>query len=339
VTEPISLRTRPFPPDVARGYHDAPAAVRPRSRLGLHVVLFAATCLTALIAGALHTGADIINNPVELVAGLPYAVPLMAILMCHEFGHYVLARAHGVEATLPFFIPAPPIFFIGTFGAFIRMRSLPRDRRALFDVGASGPWAGMVIAIPTVMIGLSLSEFMPFDDSFQGWIFGDSMLFSGLQWLIVGDPPEGMALALHPVAIAGWVGFLVTALNLMPLGQLDGGHVVYAWVGPFWHKWIARGMLTTLLVLGFAGSMSWLVWAALVSFIGLRHPPLADPHTALGRPRLWAARLTAVLFLLTFMPDPIRFSEGMRPIPLPHDAIPVAAPDVPRGPHDALIPL
>jgi membrane-associated protease RseP (regulator of RpoE activity) len=148
-----------------------------------------------------------------------------------------------------------------------------------------------------------------------------------------------MALALHPVAIAGWVGFLVTALNLMPLGQLDGGHVVYAWLGPFWHKWIARGMLTTLLVLGLSGSMSWLVWAVLVSLIGLRHPALADHQTPLGRPRVWASRLTAVLFLLTFMPDPIRFSEGMRPAPLPPDAIPVSAPDAPRGLHDARIPL
>ena len=337
MTEPVSLRTRPFPSDVPRPFTEPRVVARPRTRLGVHILLFLATFATALIAGAMHAGVDFITTPSRILAGLPYAIPLMAILLCHEFGHYIFARAHGIDATLPFFIPAPPLFFIGTFGAFIRMRSLPRDRRALFDVGASGPWAGVLVAIPTVMVGLSLSRVVPFNDSFEGWIFGDSLLFGILQWLVVGDVPSGMALSLHPVAIAGWVGFLVTALNLMPVGQLDGGHVVYAWLGSHWHKWIARGTMTTLLILGLSGSASWLIWAVLLSFIGLRHPSLVDNQISLDRPRRWAALMTAALFVLTFMPDPLRFSEATEPIRRSPDAIPIAAPAPPS--HDAAIPL
>ena len=267
------------------------------------------------MASALHQGVDVLAQPSALLIGLPYAIAIMSILLFHECGHYVLARIHRVDATLPFFIPAPPVlFFIGTLGAFIRMRSLPRDRRALFDVGAAGPWAGMLVAVPALLLGLSLSEVRPAEPGGEAGLFlGDSLLFQGITWLVLGTSGDDVTIMLHPIALAGWVGFLVTALNLLPVGQLDGGHVVYAAFGEHWHRWISRGTLTTLIVLGVSGAATWLVWAVLLSFLGVRHPRLLDAETPLDRRRKWAAAATLVMFLVTFMPEPVYFSE-----PLPH---------------------
>jgi len=315
--------------------------VRPRAQRGpmLHIVLFAATFVTTAAASAFHQGLNVFAEPHRLIAGFPYAIAIMTILLFHECGHYFLARIHDVDATLPFFIPAPPIpFFIGTLGAFIRMRSLPRDRRALFDVGAAGPWAGMLVAVPALLIGLSLSEVHPAGSSADGGLFlGDSLLFRALCWLVLGTTGDNVTIMLHPVALAGWVGLLVTALNLLPVGQLDGGHVIYAALGERWHRWISRGTLTTLVVLGVGGAATWLFWALLLSVLGLRHPRLVDPETPLDRRRKWAALATIGIFLVTFMPQPLYFAE-----PLPHierdpHAMPVSAPAPPQPP-DWMIP-
>lgn len=328
MTEPISLRTRPYPGDLQRGYSEPRIAVRRERGPGIHVALFAATFVTTAMASALHQGVDVLSEPSALLIGIPYAVAIMSILLFHEFGHYFLARIHRVDATLPFFIPAPPIiFFIGTLGAFIRMRSLPRDRRALFDVGAAGPWAGMLVAVPTLLIGLALSEVRPSEPSGEmGLFLGDSLLFRALTWLVLGTTGQDVTIVLHPVALAGWVGLLVTALNLLPVGQLDGGHVVYAALGEHWHRWISRGTLATLLVLGIGGAATWLVWAVVLSFLGVRHPRLQDPDMQLDRPRKWAAAATLVMFLITFMPEPVYFSEPAPRFPSDEHPIPVSAP-------------
>ena len=340
VSEPISLRTRPYADELYRGYDQV--AVRPQAQRGpgLHIALFAATFLTTAAASAFHQGINVLAEPQRLITGFPYAIAIMSILLFHECGHYFLARLHRVDATLPFFIPAPPIpFFIGTLGAFIRMRTLPRDRRALFDIGAAGPWGGLLVAIPALLIGLSLSEVQAAGPSAEGGIFlGDSLLFRALCWLVLGTTGDDVTIMLHPIALAGWVGLLVTALNLLPVGQLDGGHVVYAAFGERWHRWISRGTLTTLVVLGLGGATTWLFWALLLLVLGLRHPRLLDAHTPLDRPRKWAALATIGMFLVTFMPQPLYFAE-----PLPHierdaHAIPVSAP-APIAPHRGTIPI
>jgi membrane-associated protease RseP (regulator of RpoE activity) len=328
VQEPISLRTRPFSGDFSSGYAEVAGTVRQRRGPGLHLALFAATFVTTAMASALHQGIDVFDEPSGIVSGIPYAIALMTILLFHECGHYFLARAHRVDATLPFFIPAPPIlFFIGTLGAFIRMRTLPRDRRALFDIGAAGPWAGMLVAVPILMLGLSLSEIRPAAPGGEAGLFlGDSLLFKALSWLVLGTSGSDVTIVLHPVALAGWVGLLVTALNLLPIGQLDGGHVVYAAFGERWHRWISRGTLTALIVLGVGGAVTWLVWAVLLSFLGMRHPRLLEPEQPLDRSRRWAAVATLVMFLITFMPEPFHFSEPRRRIPRDGHAIPISAP-------------
>jgi len=288
----------------------APMAALERRRWLLHALLFVATLATTTVAGALNADVPLSELREGWMKGLPFSLSLMGILFCHEMGHYGFARHHGVRATLPFFLPAPPIpFLIGTFGAFIRLRSLPRDRRALFDVGAAGPWAGFLVALPVAWIGLALSEVRPLPSSFGGLYFGDSLLFKGLTWLVIGPIPYGFDIFLHPVALAGWFGLFVTGLNLLPIGQLDGGHVVYALFGRR-HRWIARGFLLGLLALGFVGWAGWFVWAVLVTFAGLDHPPTSDRETGLDPARVGMAWATLALFLATLVPVPIVSFEG-----------------------------
>lgn len=336
--EPISLRTTPYAGDVYRGYQELPVERRQRG-VGVHILLFAATFVTTAMASALNQGANAFSA--EIVTGFPYAIAVMTILLFHECGHYFLARRHHVDATLPFFIPAPPgIFFIGTIGAFIRMRTMPRDRRALFDVGAAGPWAGMMVAIPVLILGLQLSEIRPGGGPGEPGLFlGDSLLFQALTWLVLGVDGSEVTIMLHPVGLAGWVGLLVTALNLLPIGQLDGGHVVYAALGERWHRWISLGTLTTLIVLGLGGALTWLVWAALLSFLGIGHPRIQDPDTPLDRPRRWGAAATLLMFILTFMPEPLYFSEPPPRIPRDEHAVPVNAPAMPHVGDGWVIPL
>lgn len=341
VSEPVSLRSRPYGADeLAPGYDALRVARRQRERgAGLHIALFLLTFVCAAATNALLQGEDLWASPAAILAGVPYAAPLMLILLFHECGHYVLARLHRVDATLPFFIPAPYPFFIGTFGAFIRMRTLPRDRRALFDVGAAGPWAGIAIALPVLAAGLALSEVQPLAEtagSGEWMTVGEPLLFSLLAELIVGPLGDDASLLLHPVALAGWVGLLVTMLNLMPAGQLDGGHVLYAALGPRWHRRVSLAMVAALLVMGIAVSPIWLFWAVLLAVLGTRHPHLLDDDTPLDRRRLLAAAASLVLFAVTFMPQPVSFTSAPPPIPRDADAIPVSAP---AAPAEEAIPL
>jgi membrane-associated protease RseP (regulator of RpoE activity) len=333
VAEPISLRSRPYGADeLSPGYDRLRAESARRSRgAGIHIALFLLTFVCAAGTHALFQGINIFHTPLGLLAGVPYAAALMAILLCHESGHYVLARLHRIDATLPYFIPGPYPLPFGTLGAFIRMRTMPLHRRALFDVGAAGPWGGIAVAIPVLILGLSLSEVKPLSTmADSGRIYGDPLLLQGLIRLVLGVSSSDVAVMLHPIAEAGWVGLFVTALNLMPVGQLDGGHVIYAALGRRWHRWISLGMLTALLVLGLSGQPSWLVWVAVLSVLGTRHPSLLDERTPLDGRRLVAAAATIGLFIITFVPAPL--SQPPPPIPRDPHAIPVSAPAPPR-PH------
>jgi membrane-associated protease RseP (regulator of RpoE activity) len=285
-----------------------PVVVQRQKRIPLiHIVLFVATFITTAMAGAFQVGADPLSDPWSIRAGFPFAVTLLSILLIHELGHYTLSKVHGVQATLPYFIPAPPVL-IGTFGAFIRMKSPPSNRRALFDVGAAGPWAGLLVAIPAVIIGLRLSEIRPLGASEGGMILGDSILFRLLTKLALGTTADDVTIMLHPIALAGWFGLFVTFLNLLPVGQLDGGHVTYALFGR-WHRRISRLFLAVIFVLGFQGWQGWFVWVALLLFIGVDHPPTRDVELPLDGRRKLAAWLTIGAFIVTFMPAPITLSE------------------------------
>ncbi len=289
----------------------APPTPRVRRQRGpwLHVILFAATFVTTSMAGAREAGVDPFAAVGNLRAGFPFSITLMSILLFHEMGHYMLSRVHGVRASLPYFIPAPPIFIAGTFGAFIRMESAPRSRRALFDVGAAGPWAGFMIAVPAIVVGLKMSQVLPLGANAGGDMLGESVIFSLLSRLTLGVLPDDVMIQLHPIAMAGWFGLFVTSLNLLPVGQLDGGHVTYAMFGPR-HRWVARAFLAVVLFLSTQGWPGWLFWAVLVTLLGLDHPPTMDWWTPLDGRRRLAAWLTVALFVLTFMPAPFWFSEA-----------------------------
>lgn len=321
--------SHPLADDVQPVRSDVGRVARARRGPAINIALFAATFVTTAMAGAINQGLNPFADFRVLVAGFPFAITVMTILLCHELGHYFLAQVHRVDATLPYFIPAPPFFLVGTFGAFIRMRTMPPDRRALFDIGAAGPWAGFVVAVPAVVIGLYLSEIRPLGPTEGGLLLGDSLLFSALTHLVLGVDSSQVTVLLHPVALAGWFGLLVTSLNLLPVGQLDGGHVAYAVFGRY-HHWISRGVFTFVVVMGIGGWPGWLVWAFLLLFLGLRHPRPFDPYTPLDRRRMIAAALTFVIFVLTFMPVPIDIVEP-HPAPAFHgERIPISAPAAPR---------
>ena len=319
-------------------------------RLWLHVGLFLLTLFTTSLAGALNAGADVFSNWTSIVAGLPFSLTLMGILLVHEMGHYVLARHHGVSATLPFFIPAPPPFPIGTFGAFIRMDSPPDSRRALFDVGAAGPWAGLIATIPAIVVGLQWSRIEPRGMMQSGLELGEPLLFQILSYLTLGAIGEEMTIVLHPVALAGWFGLFVTFLNLLPIGQLDGGHVAYAMFGRR-HRLVARGFVVLILFLAFYGWPGWFVWVALVALIGIDHPPTLDAWVGLDRRRSVAGWMTIAAFALTFMATPIAvvepspvFEGELTPVSAPsaHPFPPATVPDAAlpiRGEESYALPL
>lgn len=294
----------PFPPAAPPVWVPAATLTR-RSRLRpIHVVLFVATLFTTTLAGSFQAGVNPLADWRLLAHGLPFSATLMGILLVHEMGHYLTSRVHGVEATPPYFIPGPP-FLVGTFGAFIRMHT-PTSRKALFDVGAAGPWAGFLVAIPAVFYGLSLSEVRTLAPQSGGLVLGESLVFTWLARLALGVTPSDATILLHPIALAGWFGLFVTFLNLLPVGQLDGGHVVYALLGRR-HRLVARVGVLVIIGLAFLGWQGWLMWAVLVTMLGLDHPPTVD-DTPLDPARRAAAWLTIVLFAITFMPVPITMS-------------------------------
>jgi membrane-associated protease RseP (regulator of RpoE activity) len=281
----------------------------PRRRVGVNVLLFALTCLTTLVAGSgAFLSFDPLAHPWRILTGVPFAFTLLAILGTHEFGHYFTARYHGAAVSLPYFIPAPPPFLFGTLGAIIRMGSAVRDRNALFDIAVAGPLAGLAVAIPALLLGLTWSvvAVVPAGGHI---VFGDSMLMRFLVYLTFGRIPGGMDVLVHPVALAGWVGLFVTALNLFPVGQLDGGRIAYALFGRY-HRMVGYLTVAGLVALGaVTSSPNWLVWAALVFFfVGVRHSPPLDDVTPLTRGRRLLGYLCLILLVLLIPPVPIELS-------------------------------
>jgi membrane-associated protease RseP (regulator of RpoE activity) len=275
----------------------------------LPIGLFLLTVFTTLWAGAYATNTAplqgawqfLISDPAVLWKGVPFAGTLLGILVTHEFGHYVLSRWHGVSSSLPLFIPGPP-HFIGTFGAIIRMRGPILSRKALFDIGVAGPIAGFIVAVGALLVGLRLSTVVA-EQSGYGLHLGEPLLLQFAAWLVIGPLPQGTDVVLHPVAFAAWFGLFVTSLNLIPLGQLDGGHVAYALWGER-QRTVALAVLPVLLVLGVVGWPGWFLWAGMAGVLGLAHPPVMDPHTLLGPTRTWIGWGAVVMFIVTFAPVP-----------------------------------
>ena len=224
--------------------------------------------------------------------------------MTHECGHYVLSRIHGVPASLPLFIPGPP-HFIGTFGAIIRLRGPIMNRRALFDIGVAGPLAGFVVAVVALVIGLNLSSVVDRTATY-GLQLGEPLLLQFISWLVVGSLPPQADIVLHPIGFAAWFGLFVTSLNLIPIGQLDGGHVAYALWGSR-QRTIAFAMVPLLIMLGFVGWPGWWLWAFMSGIWGLGHPPVLDPHVPLGRGRVVVGWVALAVFIVTFAPIPFSF--------------------------------
>jgi membrane-associated protease RseP (regulator of RpoE activity) len=281
----------------------------------VHVGLFLATVLTTLLAGAVILGgvapADLWRNPGRIAVGLPFAASLLGILGVHELGHYTLGRRHGMPVSLPYFIPVPPVppFLLGTLGAVIRLRGAIRSRRALFDMAVAGPLAGLAVAIPLYVIGLRLSTVvrLPSGPDAAAYVhFGDAALPKLIERLTLGAVPPGSDILLHPVGVAAWFGFFVTALNLIPAGQLDGGHIVYALFGRG-HGLVSKLAVAMLVVIGLAfGSVNWLVWAALiVGLMGFQHTPTMDDITPLDGRRRALGLLSLLLLLLLLPPVPL----------------------------------
>lgn len=274
-----------------------------RDKIWINILLFGATLLTTLSAGAFQQGYNPITSPSELIQGVPFSFTLLAILLTHEMGHYLTARYHRVDATLPYFIPAPPFpFIIGTFGAFIRMRSPIMNKRALLDIGASGPIAGFILSLVGIVIGLHFSEIVV-DQNLVGFRLGEPIIFQFLSNLVVGPVNEGYDIVLHPIAFAGWIGLFLTAINLIPVGQLDGGHVVYAIFGKH-HQLISRVMIPVLLAMGLFGWKGWIIWGILLLILGIRHPPTVNPDEKLDSLRKVIGWASLLIFVLCFTPTP-----------------------------------
>ena len=294
-------------------YHEPLPPPSTFSAWGLPILLFSLTVFTTLWAGAYQvntkpvTGAwnFLTKYPDSLFNGLPFAATLLGILVIHELGHYVLARIHRVPASFPLFIPGPPQF-IGTFGAVIRMRSPIMKRQALFDIGVAGPIAGFIAAVVAIIVGLSFSYVVPKEHVF-GLQLGEPLLLQGFAWLMFGPIPSTHDLVLHPIAFAAWFGFFVTAINLLPLGQLDGGHVAFAVLGRQ-QRQLAYVTVPILIYLGLTGWPGWIVWVGMAGIMGLAHPPITDPDVGLGKGRRWVAWGALIIFIITFAPIP--FSVG-----------------------------
>jgi len=297
------VKERPTPPSQIPDIKRIPFNGRhfPGNRKLLHLLLFLLTVASTFLVG-LGSG---------LTAALLYSGGIMSILLTHEMGHFLMARRHGISASLPFFIPLPlPPF--GTMGAVIKMKGRVPDRNALIDVGVSGPLAGLVVSIPVVIAGLQLSTVVePLHQSDQIISLGDSLLFSTLTKLVLGPLGPQQDVLLHPLAYAGWVGLFVTALNLLPIGQLDGGHIIYALFQKR-SKWIAWLFYLSLVVIFLFFYAGWIL--PIIVFVFIRkHPPTLDDSRPLTRGRVILGIIALLFFILTFTPVPFGFGEGFIP--------------------------
>jgi membrane-associated protease RseP (regulator of RpoE activity) len=301
------------------GFIPVLSAARPVShRYWLHLLLLVLTFFSTTVMGAGLAHAFALNQPYDfdldgyvqvwhdpsfLMDGLPFSITLLFILLAHEFGHYLTARYYHVDASLPYFLPSP--FLVGTFGAFIKIRSVVLSKRILFDIGVAGPIAGFVALLGPLVAGVSFSRVVPGIATHGDVIFGTPLLLQ----LVAKIQFPGVPLAdisLHPVTRAAWFGLLATALNLFPIGQLDGGHIIYAFLGEK-TKYLSRILIAAFIPMGIFLAYSWLFWALLLFFFGMRHPLIVDPRPV-GRARAWLAIASLVMFVLSFTPVPVRTS-------------------------------
>jgi membrane-associated protease RseP (regulator of RpoE activity) len=281
-------------------------ALRRRSRLWVNVLLFLATIVTTVWAGALHQGVNPLRDPEQLMAGVPYAAAILAILGVHEMGHFIVARWHGVDVTWPYFIPVP--MGLGTLGAFIQIKSLMKSRQAVFDVGIAGPLAGLFIAIPALFVGLAQSAPLGADETLNGTRAGTSILLALMYQLVQGGDLATAAAAtirLTPIAFAGWIGLVVTALNLLPVGQLDGGHIAYALFGRRYARAIGFGTFVVMFALGLSVWPGLLTWAIMIALIaGFSHMPALDDITTPDGKRFVLGAFAMVLLAVIVLPMP-----------------------------------
>jgi membrane-associated protease RseP (regulator of RpoE activity) len=297
----------------------------PQGRLWVQLTLLALTLGTTTIAGGCHyysftldlaSAGDpgngdalslLLRDPRFYLHGLWYSLTILAILGCHEMGHYIACLRYGVIATRPYFLPAP-LFLTGTLGAFIRIKSRIPNKIALFDIGVAGPLAGFVVAIPALFVGLLLSRIdrLP-EDSSNLIELGEPLLFKFAAWLVWGQVGEGHSINMHPMAFAAWFGLLATALNLFPIAQLDGGHIAYAVLG-------RRSTIVTIVMIGVAiglsfVSSSWIAWTVLlvvmIFSLGPQHPPTLYDDEPLNKGRVAVAALAMIILVLCFTPVPI----------------------------------
>jgi len=267
----------------------------------LHLVLFVATFISMLAAGAFWSGIDILAHPDRIFEGFPFAGPLIIILLVHELSHYRAARRHGTSATLPYFIPVPVAF--GTLGAFIKMKSPITTRNALVDIGASGPISGFIVAVIACIAGLHLSQVIPVKGTDGMFSLGDSLLFKMLALTVVGVLPDHTDILLHPIAFAGWIGLFITSLNLIPVGQLDGGHIAYAFLGDR-HGRLSGILLVVLCIMAVFFWPGWAVWAGLLYLLGIKHPPVLYWEEPLDSRCIITGIISLVIFIITFVPAP-----------------------------------
>lgn len=289
-----------------------------RRSLAIAVLLFLLTVISTLAVGAqfassyaagqspdfenfFSTYATLLSHPQLLLAGMPFAFTLLGILLAHELGHFFACRYYGISASYPYFIPAPTL--IGTLGAFIRIRSPIFNRKALFDVGLAGPVVGFLFAIPALAVAVLYSRVVPFSEAHASIVFGEPLALRLLAGLLRPDVPAG-DLLLHPVGRAAWVGLFATALNLLPSGQLDGGHILYAAASKY-HRRITFGVALLLIPLGVFFWRGWILWSVLLLGLGFRHPPLLNRWEPLDRRRLLWTAVAIVIFVLCFMPMPV----------------------------------
>jgi membrane-associated protease RseP (regulator of RpoE activity) len=284
------------------------------SQVWINVALFVATLLATLLTGAFNEVAQrvptpdlimpmMLRQPALLLTGLPFSLTLMSILLSHEMGHYVVGRRYNAPVSLPYFIPMPIVGLFGTMGAVIVQRAPFEDRRSLFDIGIAGPLAGLVVALPLLVFGLATSQVGPLPP--HGLLEGNSILYLAIKYLIFGRilPGGGLDVSLNAVAWAAWGGLLVTSLNLLPIGQLDGGHILYSLLGK--RAWpVAMAMVAVLLAMGFLWQ-GWFVWAFLVLVFGVRHPAPLNDLSPMGPRRTLVGIGVLVLFVLTFAPIPL----------------------------------
>ncbi|MBM3285063.1 MAG: site-2 protease family protein [Candidatus Aminicenantes bacterium] len=293
---------------------------RRRNKAWLNILLLVVTCLSAFVVGlgwsinyafSEELASDpqslppvqALSDPRIIRLSLVYVAVLIGILLGHEMGHYVACRYYRVQATLPFFIPAPT--FVGTLGAFIKIQAPITRKKQLFDIGISGPLVGFVLALPALVYGLARSKVVPILPNEDILVFGEPLLLKFIGGILLRDIPDGSGVFLHPAGFAGWVGVLVTAFNLFPVGQLDGGHVSYALLGPKARP-LARISLAVFFFMGVCFWVGWIVWALVILLLGLKHPRVLDEGERLSPLRYVLGLVVVAIFLASFMPAPIK---------------------------------